>query len=416
METSKHQCDIKTYKDVVNKIENSRRFGNDYGVTITKKVLEKLSNPQKNLKFIHIAGTNGKGSTASVVSNILMESGLKVGLFTSPHLIEFEERIRINGKYISKEDVARLGKLLIDTDFQVGLTMFDYCLVMAILYFKEQQVDVAVIETGLGGTYDSTNAIGTPLVCGITKIGYDHMQILGNTLAEIASSKAGIFKEDTSVVSQMQESEALEVLKTAAKEKKVKEFDIVNNVDIEEIKNYKRTMIGEYQLENIATAKKICQKVFERIDFPAKDNIKIDNAIKRGIANATWEGRMEILQKEPFFMIDGAHNSNGVEALCDSLRNLYPGEKFHFIMGVLADKDYEGMVKLLAPLAIDFKTITPDSSRALQNENLKNYINELGINACTLNEIRDIKNNLLDDAKNIALGSLYFIGDIKKLW
>ena len=141
------------YEKVIKTIENSRRFGNDYGVRITKKVLEQLSNPQKDLKFVHIAGTNGKGSTASVVASILKESGLKVGLFTSPHLIDFEERIRINGEYISKEDVTRLGNFLIDTDFNIGLTMFDYCLVMAVLYFKEQNVDIAIIETGLGGEY-----------------------------------------------------------------------------------------------------------------------------------------------------------------------------------------------------------------------------------------------------------------------
>ena len=404
------------YEKVIKTIENSRRFGNDYGVTITKKVLEQLSNPQKDLKFVHIAGTNGKGSTASVVASILKESGLKVGLFTSPHLIDFEERIRINGEYISKEDVTRLGNFLIDTDFNIGLTMFDYCLVMAVLYFKEQNVDIAIIETGLGGEYDSTNALGTPLVCGITKIGYDHMQILGNTLAAIASSKAGIIKEETNVITQMQEDEALSVLIKTSRDKKAKSFQVVSQDEIDEIKKYNREMIGDDQLENIATAKKIAQKVFEEIDFPIKENEKLEKILKKGIANAKWEGRMEILQKKPFFMIDGAHNSNGVKALCKSLNNLYPGEKFHFIMGVLADKDYEEMVKILAPFAIDFKIITPDSSRALQNDNLKKYINELGICASTLDNLNDIKDNLLDDAKNIALGSLYFIGDIKKLW
>ena len=183
-----------TYKEVIDKIENSRRFGNLPGVEVTRRMLAALGNPQEGLRFIHVAGTNGKGSTCAFLTNIFTQAGLKCGCFTSPHLIHFEERITVGQQMIPKDAVTRIGNELLAMDFGVTPTMFDYCLVMAVLYFKECGCDVAVMETGLGGRLDSTNALGNPMVAVITRIGYDHMAILGNTLTEIASEKAGILK------------------------------------------------------------------------------------------------------------------------------------------------------------------------------------------------------------------------------
>ena len=182
------------YDEVINIIENTRRFGNLTGYETSKRMLEQLGNPQSGIPFVHVAGTNGKGSTTAFLCKILEQTGKRVGMFTSPHLITFEERIRINGEYIPKEDVVRLGNLLLEMQFIVSPTMFDYCLAMAVLYFKEQSCDIMVMETGIGGRYDSTNALGVPEVAVITKIGFDHMAVLGNTLGEIAGEKAGIIK------------------------------------------------------------------------------------------------------------------------------------------------------------------------------------------------------------------------------
>ena len=201
-----------SYEEVVDIIQNTRRFGNMTGYEVSKRMLEQLGNPQSGIPFVHVAGTNGKGSTTAFLCKILEQTGKKVGMFTSPHLICFEERIRINGVYISQEDVTRLGNLLLDTSFDVSPTMFDYCLVMAVLYFKEQQCDIMVMETGIGGRYDSTNALGVPELAIITKIGFDHTAILGDTLEEIAGEKAGIMKAGCPVVTSEQQPPASEVL------------------------------------------------------------------------------------------------------------------------------------------------------------------------------------------------------------
>ena len=205
-----------TYEDIVTVIENKRRFGNLSGARITEKMLEVLGNPQTGLNFIHIAGTNGKGSVSAFLYSILQQAGRKVGMFTSPHLVDFRERIQINGEMISKEDTARLGAKLLEQDFGVHPTMFDYSLVMALLYFKEQGCDAVILETGLGGRLDSTNAVGVPKVIVITKIGYDHTAILGDTLEQIAAEKAGIIKRGTRLVVESQTEPVLQVFYDAA--------------------------------------------------------------------------------------------------------------------------------------------------------------------------------------------------------
>ena len=200
------------YEEVINIIQNTRRFGKFTGYEVSKRMLEQLGNPQESTPFVHIAGTNGKGSTTAFLCEILKQAGKKVGMFTSPHLVTFEERIRINGIYISKEDVTRIGNQLLEMEFDVPPTMFDYCLCMAVLYFKEQKCDLMVMETGIGGRFDSTNALGTPVVSVITKIGFDHMAILGNTLEEIAYEKAGIIKKGVPVVLQRQDESVCRVI------------------------------------------------------------------------------------------------------------------------------------------------------------------------------------------------------------
>lgn len=191
------------YEEVLDKIENARRFGNLPGVEVSRAMLHGLGEPQKGMPYVHIAGTNGKGSVCAFLSSTLKEAGYKVGVFTSPHLVDFRERITVNGEMIPKETVTRIGNRLLEEDFGVSPTMFDYCMAMAVLYFKEQQCDIAVMETGLGGKLDSTNALGIPDVAIITRIGYDHMAILGNTLSEIAAEKAGIIKKGSYIISEI---------------------------------------------------------------------------------------------------------------------------------------------------------------------------------------------------------------------
>ena len=394
------------YQEVIDKIENSRRFGNLPGVEVTKRMLATLGNPQDGLAFIHVAGTNGKGSTCAFLTNILAKAGLKCGCFTSPHLIHFEERITVDQQMIPKEVVTRLGNELLSIDFGVTPTMFDYCLVMAVLYFKECGCNVAVMETGLGGRLDSTNALGNPMVAVITRIGYDHMAILGNTLTEIASEKAGILKENVPAIFAPQDEEALAVLRKHP-------GTLVSSEDMEKVAFMKPGLMGEYQLENGAAAMLAAQKFLSRIGF---DEERADAAIEAGIHTAIWKGRMEILSREPYLMVDGAHNSNGIHALKTSLMKLYPDEKFHFVMGVMADKDYEKMIEELLSLAIDFVTVTPESSRALQAESLAEKIRSQGISARSMASVADVLTLPRVGEKTIALGSLYFIGELEALY
>lgn len=416
-----------TYEEVLDWIEHQRRFGNRPGAEVSALMLEKLGKPQQDMSVIHIAGTNGKGSVSAFLCSILKEAGIRTGMFTSPHLVDFRERICVDGQMISREEVTKLGNMLLEEDFGTVPTMFDYCLAMALLYYRDRQCQAAVIETGLGGRLDSTNAIGVPEVTVITKIGYDHMAILGDTLDKIAAEKAGVIKKGTKLVMESQEQEAMEVLLKTAEKEEVTEPKIADIRDVTECryengrqyfsykkyKNLEMAMLGVHQYENAAAAI-LAAEIFLR-DRGISEN-QAEYYIREGIRKTRWEGRMEILNTDPFLMVDGAHNGNGVAALAESLRTLFPGEKFHFVMGVMADKNYDEMIEELLPLALDFKTVTVESERALAAQELSEKIRAKGIcDAGLLHSYDELKPGQLDvSCKTIAFGSLYFVGEIKK--
>ena len=416
-----------TYEEVLDRIEHQRRFGNRPGAEVSALMLEKLGRPQQNMSVIHIAGTNGKGSVSAFLCSILKEAGIRTGMFTSPHLVDFRERICVDGQMISREEVVKLGDMLLGEKFGAVPTMFDYCLAMALLYYEKEQCQAAVIETGLGGRLDSTNAIGVPEVTVITKIGYDHMAILGDTLDKIAAEKAGVIKKGTKLVMESQEQEAMEVLLKTAEKEAVTEIKIADMHDVAEYryengrqyfsyqkyKNLEMAMLGVHQYENAAAAI-LAAEIFLK-DRGISEN-QAEYYIREGIRKTRWEGRMEILNTDPFLMVDGAHNGNGVAALAESLRTLFPGEKFHFVMGVMADKNYDEMIEELLPLALDFKTVTVESERALAAQELSEKIRAKGIcDAGLLHSYDELKPGRLDvSCKTIAFGSLYFVGEIKK--
>ena len=416
-----------TYEEVLDQIEHQRRFGNRPGAEVSALMLEKLGRPQQNMSVIHIAGTNGKGSVSAFLCSILKEAGIRTGMFTSPHLVDFRERICVDGQMISREEVTKLGNMLLEEDFGTVPTMFDYCLAMALLYYRDRQCQAAVIETGLGGRLDSTNAIGVPEVTVVTKIGYDHMAVLGDTLDKIAAEKAGIIKKGTKLVLESQKKDAMDVLLETAKKEAVTEIKIADMHDVTECryengrqyfsyqkyKNLEMAMLGVHQYENAAAAI-LAAEIFLK-DGGISDE-KAEYYIREGIKKTRWEGRMEILSREPFFMVYGAHNGNGVAALAESLRTLFPGEKFHFVMGVMADKNYEEMIEELLPLALDFKTVTVESERALAAQELSEKIRAKGIcDAGLLHSFDELMPGRLDVAhKTIAFGSLYFVGEIEK--
>ncbi len=404
-----------TYEEVLDRINNARRFGKIPGAEATRRMLEQTGHPEKGIPFVHVAGTNGKGSVCAFLSSVLKEAGKKVGTFTSPHLIDFRERIAVNGRMIPEDEVCRIGNMLLWEEFGVEPAMFDYCLVMALIYFKEQNCDIMVIETGLGGRLDSTNAIGVPEAAVITRIGLDHTAILGGTVEEIAAEKAGIIKTGCPLVVQRQTSEAYRVIKDRYLQanqnvpEAEENFFAVSDGEIALAKQLNLRMNGVHQLENAASALLASRILLAR----ESEKNDVDGVIRRGLERAFWQGRMEILLENPFFMVDGAHNADGARALADSLAAMYPGEKFHLIMGVMADKDYESMVKIMLPLAIDFTTFTPEDGRALKGRELAARVRAYGVRAEEKSRLDDVIGSLCTDAKNVAFGSLYFIGSVK---
>lgn len=412
-----------TYIDLVEKIEQMRRFGKASGYEVSTMLLKALDNPEKDLDVIHIAGTNGKGSTAAFLSSILKSREKKVGLFTSPHLVTFRERIQINGDLISEEDVLRLGQKVLEAadGMPLDVTMFDITLGIALLYFKEQKVDVVVLETGLGGAKDSTRALcHPPKVAVITNIGFDHTQVLGNTLTEIAENKAGIIRPGCfAVIAEMAE-EASKVLEDVCKSVEVS-YGFSKEVSLDE--NLPLGLLGEYQRENAKNAvlaagvylygSSFWEKIqtSEHGDFLGFLEKNEKEAFLSGLENARHPGRMEILSKDPFVLVDGAHNPQGVFALSKSLKSLYPKEKFTFVVGVLADKDYGHMMEEMIPIAEEFLTVTVDSKRALQGEQLAEYLKNKGAKASAASSMEEVFSGKRE-GKTVVFGSLYFVGDV----
>lgn len=432
------------YEEIVARIETMRRFGNRTGREITAVMLEQLGHPEAGLPVIHIAGTNGKGSVSAFLCEILREAGLRTGCFTSPHLVHFTERICVDGAQIPREDVVRLGGRLLAEKFcdggeRVFPTMFDLCLAMALLYFKEQRCDAVILETGLGGRLDSTNAVGVPAVSVVTKIGYDHTAILGDTLPAIAAEKAGILKAGTRFIAESQTGEVETVLAEAAARAGVKSCRFLKPEELCDCrceagmqqfsfgpyKNLRMRMLGTHQYENAAAAILAAEAFFcERQNgLQEERQEKLSAAVREGILRTRWKGRMEILSEDPFLLVDGAHNSSGAEALKDSLTNLFPGEKFRFVMGVMADKDYERMVEILLPLALDFHTVTVESERTVQAAQLAELIRKKGAAAKQAEDLEAFlegfwtgQNAGKSAGKTVAFGSLYFVGEVERIF
>ena len=416
------------YEEIVTAIMGRRRFGKACGRQVAEELLARLNCPERGMRVIHIAGTNGKGSTAAFVSSILQAAGFCVGQFTSPHLVDFTERIQVNGRQISREDAARLGQRLLDLPMELECTMFDLCLGMALLYFRERRCDFVVLETGLGGRLDSTSGLSqVPLVSVVTNIGLDHVQILGDTLEEIAAEKAGIFKPGTEAVFGKMAAAARRVLIKRCEELGIPWRDAGELEERirsgEEAVEPRLGLFGAYQRQNAATAAAVFDVIAERCPklLGEMSEEKRRNILLEGLERTVWPGRMEILSEDPFLLVDGAHNPQGVAALAESLRQAYPGEQFLFVAGILADKDYEGMLEIMIPLARRFYTVTVESSRSLQGQAVAEYLKGKGQEAVYMEDLSACLRTVLSEGKQtgkriVAFGSLYFIGSLEALW
>lgn len=367
-------------------------------LTNTLKSAEHLNHPERNFKTVHVGGTNGKGSTSSLIASVLQEAGFKVGLYTSPHLVDFRERIRINGEQISKEfvvDFIEQNKNFLE---QNKLSFFEMTVGMAFQYFSEQKVDVAIIEVGLGGRLDSTNII-TPLLSVITNIGWDHMNLLGNTLEEIAFEKAGIIKDNIPVVIGEFTTETQKVFQ---KEAELKNAPIYFASEIDDVSNLDSDLKGNYQLHNKKTAYQSIQLL--------KNHFSIDNdAIVKGFLNVEkntgLKGRWTLLSEKPLIVADTAHNKNGLEIVMQQVHQ-QKFDKLFMVFGVVNDKDIDSILPYL-PKNAEYFVAKPNVPRGLDSIVLKDKLKEKGFKAIHFNSIPEALNHAKSKA---SANDMIYIG------
>lgn len=383
------------YKETLKYINDTPKFSKILGNDDLKKLLKRLGNPQDKTKFVHVAGTNGKGSVSSMIASVFHAQGMNVGLYTSPFIEVFNERIQINGENISDEDLARIAtrvKTEIDA-LGVEISVFAQITAMAFLYFAEKNCDVAVLETGLGGRLDATNVIPSPILTVITKIGLDHTEYLGDTIEKIAEEKCGIIKVGTKVITTCcQEKEVLSVIENTCKEKGVPLFVADND------SGYSLSLSGEYQKENGAIAV-----------LGAKTLGISEEYIKEGLLSAKWIARFEFLRDN--LILDGGHNPDGIRALISSLKAL--NKPVHFVVAMMQDKDTEDVCRQINDFA---KSVTVTEVNMPRCESAEKLAEIFGDAYIEKNSIKAVEKVLLDAKENelvCVCGSLYLAGEIR---
>ena len=415
------------YKETLEYIHSVCWKGSRPGLERTEKLLGMMGNPQNKLKYIHVAGTNGKGSVCSMLSTVLRKAGYKTGLYTSPFVRYFNERMMIDGQMISNEELSEITEYVKQfADKMEDLpTEFELITAIAFEYFSRNKCDIVVLEVGMGGRLDSTNIINTTVLSVITGIALDHTAFLGDTLGKIATEKAGIIKQNTPVVYGGKSLEAYDAISKVAKEKNAilhtatdSEFANIEfslrgcTLDTPRFKKLFVSLVGDYQPSNIATALK-CLSVLKGVGMKISEE-----AIRNGMAEVYWPARFEIINEEPLMIYDGAHNPEGLRACVDSIKRFFGDKKVNIISGVMADKDVNSMLPVIAEVADEVFTVIPNNPRSMDSKVYAEYFNNYGIKASAFKTIDEgVKAALESSAKKdcalVSLGTLYMYGDIR---
>lgn len=427
-ETIKNQK-IMTYHETMEYVEELKQYGSVPGLENIRNLCAKLGNPEDSLSFIHIAGTNGKGSALAFISEILKAAGYRTGRYLSPTLFEYRERIQINGRPIGKKELCRQMSRIrelcgeLTAEGKNHPTAFEIETAIAFQYFKEQNCQIVVLEAGLGGLLDATNVISNTLAAVFTSISYDHMGVLGNTLREIAENKAGIMKPGARVVAVKGEPEVMEVL-----QKKAEAFKLPFLVaDPGEASNIKRSLgkqtftyktyknltihlLGSYQIDNAVLALETMEALRERgFSIPEK-------AVYKGLADTVWQGRFQILSKNPLFIADGAHNRDGAGRLRETIGFYFTNKRILYIIGILRDKEQDEILKVTCPLADQILTVPTRGERGLSSYELACKAREYHPNVTALDSVEEAVEMaylLADkDTAVIAFGSLSYLGEL----
>lgn len=427
--------------DPIAYINEPRWLESRMGLDRSYELMERLGNPHQKLKFVHVAGTNGKGSTCAFLASILQNAGYKTGLFTSPYIVEFCDRIRINGNNIPLDrlrDVTLQVKQAAEA-MEDHPTEFELMTAIAFLYFAEEECDIVVCEVGMGGRLDSTNIIESPELSIIASIAIDHASFLGHTISAIASEKAGIIKEGRPVLSYPQAADAQVVIERIAETKNapvsypdftklhfdsvdggaLRAAEAVRTFSYDNFQDLSIRLLGDYQPYNAALA-------LEAVGILRQNGWEIDEAaIRDGFSSTAWPGRFEIVNTNPLFILDGAHNVQGANALASSMKELLPDQKPVFIIGLLEDKEYLEMLAHIVPLGRAFITITPPTPRALSAQSLASAIKSVSESTSTVLSDLHVSDSF-DDAISYAFelagsegiicacGSLYSIASLKE--
>ncbi len=410
------------YSEALDYTHSLLKFGIKPGLERVSRLLSRLGNPQKDIKFIHVAGTNGKGSVCAMVSSILRQSGKNTGLFISPYIVDFRERIQINGEYISENDFAYFAeqvKKVID-ESEESPTEFEFITAVAFLYFKEKNCDVVVLEVGLGGRYDSTNVIGTPLCSVIASISLDHVDILGDTIEKIAEEKCGIIKENgVTVTSPLQKEDALDIIARHCAEKnntlrlasgtpKIISQTLSGTTFEYGGEVYKLGLLGEYQIKNVPLAIEVANVLGIDVKY-----------VKKGLEKAVNPARFEVIRDNPYIIIDGAHNEDGALQLKASLDKYFGGEKVLGVCGMLADKSYQRELEILKNNFSALILMAPNNPRALSAKDLKMTADKIFENTIICDDSNKLC-KLIEDkfphTPTVIFGSLYLASELRKLF
>ncbi|MBW2058114.1 MAG: bifunctional folylpolyglutamate synthase/dihydrofolate synthase [Deltaproteobacteria bacterium] len=405
-----------------------QRFGMVFGLSNIENILRALGNPHETLKVVHVGGTNGKGSTAAIIASVLRENGHRVGLYTSPHVLSFTERIQIDGRPISESEVARLTWRMKGEIERARVperfTFFDFTTAMAFLYFAESEVDLAVVEVGLGGRLDSTNVV-SPLIAVITNISREHQEVLGNSLREIAGEKGGIIKAGVPLVTGVAGEETLPVLEEICSEKDAPLYRAGRDFRGErvgagifhfhgrhwELSELKLNLLGEHQIDNATLA----LATLERMEGGGLSITR--ESIYRGLERVNWPGRLEVAREKPWVVLDGAHNPAAAVALRDALSRNFSYHRCYLLLGIMKDKEVERIVSILAPLSDLTVVCKPRQDRAAAPERLMKALETAGAKGQIVPDVAEGLDALLSMAGSddliCATGSFYTIGEAK---
>ncbi len=420
---------VSSYKESLDYLYGLQKYGIKFGLNCTNKLLARVGNPHHKLRFIHIAGTNGKGSTAAILSRILREHGIKAGLYTSPHLVRFAERFRLNDEEVSTERILQVfEKIRATLDESQSPTFFEMTTAMAFQYFFEEQADFVIAETGMGGRLDATNVI-SPEVCVITNVGFDHQQFLGSTLSSIGREKAGIIKKGIPVVTGALQPVIQGILKTACMDKAAplyrfkSEFRVRRNSNgsfqyqgIERrLPSLNLNLMGPHQVGNAALALAALE-VLEQKHIISLRPERVEHAMRE----VKWPARLEVLETNPTIILDGAHNPQGAESLRIALKEDFTYKKLHLVMGIMADKDIVGILRRLLPLAETAIFTRPRYSRGANPDDVRKmarpYIQKYYVIPEAASAIQEARNMARPDDLICITGSLYFAGEVKQIF